>query len=273
METEPVWGYRYDMEDHEWLLTNATPMTFSRAAVEAPPELDPRAWLQTENQSSMGSCAGHARTDVLEICNWIATGGQVVQLSRMFAYLTAQKLDGLLGGDNGSTITGNMKASELMGICLEETFPYPNPVRYSSKIPQAAFDAALPHKSRAHAYCKNYQDVYDFLSAGLGGVQIGVTWNSSWTPRNGLIERVSSGGGGGHSVSFVGYSQRKDTSGRNYLWLHNSWGTSWGLQGYAEVAPAVVDQIGTFRYTEMIGMSDLEHFGEARRIRDWGGLL
>ncbi len=268
------WGWRYELEDRLWLVNAAKPMTYSRAAADPPEEFDPRPWMKVEQQGSIGSCAGCARTNVLELCNYIQTGGDVIHLSKMFSYLTAQKLDGLLGADQGSTITGNRKASEMIGNCLETTAPYPNPVRYTTQIPAVAYEEALKHRSRNHVYCRNYQDCWDFLSAGFGGVQIGVAWNSSWTPRNGIIESVSTGGGGGgHSVCMVGWTKRVDAEGRHYLLVPNTWGPTWGTNGWAEVAPRVFDQIGGSRYTEMIGLSDLEHFGEARKIRDWGAIL
>lgn len=265
------WGWRRDKEDRDFLIDAALPVAFSSSEIEnIPEELDPRDWLQIEYQGAVGSCAGHARTTAHELAIYWATG-QVVQLSRMHAYLTAQKEDGLLGRDQGSSITGNMRAARKVGTCFEATYPYPG--HYTTRIPAEAVKEAENHKLRNHAYCSTYEDVFRFLAARFGGVQIGVGWNG-WTPDGrGVIERVGNGGGGGHSICFVGYSKRLDRDGRKYLWAANSWGVSWGLKGFAEVAPSVVDYIGTMRgRVEMIGQSDLEGFDKPRPT-DWSKVV
>lgn len=266
------YGWRTDKEDSAYLRDDATAVRFSLGEFAAPPIVDPRDWLQVENQGSVGACAGFARTTAMELAVKWATG-QVVQFSTMFSYLTAQKEDGLIGRDQGSSITGNMRAARKYGNCFEATFPFPG--RYTTKIPQAAIDEGTEHQLRAHAYCSNYDDVFRFIAGLLGGVQIGVPWNNSWTPdASGRIERVSlNSRGGGHSVAFVGYTATRDSDGRQYLIVANSWSKSWGAGGFAEVAPSVVDAIGAARgRTEMIGLSDLEGFDEPRPT-DWSKVV
>jgi hypothetical protein len=134
--------------------------------------------------------------------------------------------------------------------------PYPNPVRYNWRLPDEAVKAAEPFKIRSHMVCKSYEDVFRFLSSGQGGVEIGISWGGMRPNSEGVIESFSPGGGG-HAVCFLGYSTRKDSQGRNYLWLANSWSESWGYHGWAEVAPTAVDQMVRHRDTVMIGLSDL----------------
>lgn len=248
-------GYPIELEQRAELEQTATDFRgLVRGLYSAPEEIDPRPWHKIENQSSMGSCQGHALASVCEMAYHIATG-EVTQFSNMFAYLATQKIDGLLGRDSGSTINGGRKCAQQYGMCPLEVFPYPNPVRYSSRIPDAAWDAAKPFRIRSHAFCRNYSDVYEYLASGQGGVEIGISWGLR-PDSNGIVQRFQTGGGG-HAVAFLGYSKRKDSTGRNYLWLANSWSRSWGNNGWAEVAPKVVDDMGRHRYTVMIGMSDL----------------
>ena len=180
------------------------------------------------------------------------------QFSPMFAYLVSQKHDGIIGRDVGSTLAGGLKAAMEDGSCPAEVFPYPNPVRYSPTIPSGAFEAAKQFKIGRHTVCRSYQDVFDFLASGQGGVEIGIRWPEEWMECNGVVERYAVGyGGGGHAVAFLGYSRRVDSQGRKYLWLANSWGREWGVDGYAEVAPAAVDQMAQHQDTAMIGLSDM----------------
>lgn len=247
-------GYLIEKEDREWLRSYATPMRLmADIDFAAPEEIDPRPWHRIENQGSMGSCQGHALSSVCEYAFRIATG-KTTQFSPLFGYYATQKIDGLLGRDVGSTIAGGVKCAMQYGCCPLEVMPYPSPVRYTGQIPQEAWPAAEPFKIRSHAVCNNYADVFNYLASGQGGVEIGISWGSGM--QGAVIERFSPGGGG-HAVCFLGYSRRKDSQGRNYLWKANSWGRDWGNQGWAEVAPMAVDQMGAHQYTVMIGMSDL----------------
>jgi hypothetical protein len=252
-----TFGYRIDLERHDELAGGAVDF---RSLIDghfaAPDEIDPRPWHRIENQGSMGSCQGHALSSVCEFAYHIATG-EVTQFSPLFAYYATQQIDGLLGRDVGSTISGGMRCAKEFGACPLDAMPYPNPVRYTGRIPPAAFDAAAPFRIRSHAVCKNYDDVFQFLAAGLGGVEIGISWGAAMTPDSqGLIESFRPGGGG-HAVAFLGYSPRIDAQQRKYLWLANSWSENWGERGWAEVAPRAVDEMARHPHTVMIGLSDL----------------
>lgn len=266
-------GYRMDLENVAVLEQNATEFQYAVKGFAAPDEIDPRPWHRIENQGSMGSCQGHALSSVCEMAFHIATG-QVTQFSPLFAYYATQKIDGLLGRDHGSTISGGMQCSKQYGACPLDVMPYPNPVRYTGQFTPNAFDAAEPFRIRSHSMCRSYADVFAFLASGQGGVEIGIGWGDLTPNSEGVIESYHSGTGG-HAVCFLGYSKRKDSQGRNYLWMANSWSESWGGNGWAEVAPGAVDQMCRASQTVMIGLSDLTT-PTPRRIKwadinPWGG--
>lgn len=267
--TEPFYGCI--IEDNERykkeMKATETPITFSASDFSAPEEIDPRKWHRIENQGSMGSCQGHALSSVCEMAYYIATK-KVTQFSPIWCYLLSQKIDGLLGSDRGSTIDGGRRCAQQYGLCPLEIFPYPNPVRYSTKIPEAAWDAATPNKIRSHSVMESYDDIFNYLASGQGGVEIGISWGNGTRPNSDGVMESYKAGGGGHAVSFLGYSTRKDSQGRNYLWLANSWGVqNWGKQGWAEVSPHAIEQMFSHRYTVMIGLSDLST--PAPRPVDW----
>lgn len=257
-------GYPIEKEDREFLRDTATDFRVVRGNYEAPDEIDPRPWHKIENQGSMGSCQGHALSSVCEMAYHIAMG-KVVHFSRMFAYIATQKIDGIRG-DRGSTISGGLKCAMQYGLPPEEAMPYPSPVRYSTNIPQSAFDAAQPFKIRSHAWCESYDDVFDFLSSGQGGVEIGISWGGVNPNSEGVVESFRPGRGG-HAVAYLGYSLRKDSRNRNYLWMGNSHGLGWGINGWAEVSPNAVDAMCRHNFTAMVGMSDLST-PEPRHV-DW----
>lgn len=259
-------GYRLDLERRNELLVGATDcravaaMTFS-----APEEIDPRRWHRIEMQGSMGSCQGHALSSVCELAFHVATG-EATQFSPLFAYYATQSIDGLLGRDCGSTIAGGLKCAREFGQCPIDVMPYPDPVEYTGEIPEQAWEAASPFRIRSHAFCHTYDDVFNFLASGQGGVEIGIAWGNGMTPRNGVINTFSPGSGG-HAVALLGYSKRTDSSGRKFIWMANSWSIEWGNQGWAEVAPSAIDAMCRHADTVMIGMSDLA-VPKPRRI-DW----
>lgn len=254
-------GYRPDLEDIDFLEAVSDPLPamfdqFYSGSMDSPEEIDPRPWHQIEDQAEMGSCQGHALTSVCEMSFHIATE-QVTQFSPMFGYLSSQKLDNLLGSDNGSTLSGGRKAAMEFGSCPLEVFPYPRPVRYSAEFAPGCWEAAEPYKIQSSSICRGYDDVFKFLASGQGGVEIGIMWGDGLEPdREGVIERYQPGNGG-HAICFLGYSRRQDDKGRNYLWLANSWSPRWGNRGWAEVSPRACDEMARHQGNVMIGLSDL----------------
>lgn len=251
-------GWRVDLEDRGQLYAGALDASFLQesAAFMAPDEIDHRGWLRVENQGRMGSCSGHAVTTDQEILWYLATGGQTVQLSRMLGYLAGQKCCGLLGSDQGATITGSIRGAREIGCCLEEVFPYPG--QYTSHIPQAALDAAKSHLCAQHAVLRSYDDCFRWLATGTGVIEIGITWDSTLANNtSGVIDRLGGQVYGGHALAVVGYSKRVDDRGRKFLWMVNSHGRGWGREGWAEVAPALFDRWGQTRNSELIGLTDI----------------
>lgn len=249
-----IGGWLSEREDRAKMKALAKPMLAMAAPTDIPEEMGIIEWMQIENQAQQGACAGHARTSCLELGIYHQTGGDIVQLSRQFAYITAQMIDGITG-DNGSTIIGNAQAGEKWGTCLEKYMPYTG--HYTRNIPQEAWDHGKEYLLNTHVVCNNYDDVYRFLTLGLGGVQIGVSWTNSF--ESPIIESYSRGGSvGGHSVSFLDWSSKKDRQGRRYLRLFNSWGKTWGDRGTKLVAPVAVDQMFQDGNTVMLGLSDMK---------------
>jgi len=248
-------GYLIEAERKQQLLATAKPIPAFCLSGEfnEPEEIDCRPWMRIENQGSMGSCQGHAQTTVGEYCYHVAMG-EVIQFSPLFAYIATQRIDGI-SGDRGSTIAGGVENAETNGLCPLEVCPYPDPVRYTRNIPDAAYEAAKPFKIRQHCVFDSYAGCYGYLATGQGAIEIGIGWGGSESSCNGVMESYR-GGRGGHALALVGYSRRKDSQGRKYLWLANSWDIDWGNGGWAEVAPRAIEQMlaagGTF-----IGMSDL----------------
>jgi len=248
-------GWRLDLEDHGYLTAHETGVWRDRVygLFRAPEELN-RRWLRTEHQGPQGSCQGHALSDVGEVCYHVATQGEVIQFSRQYCYIRSQYYDGIKG-DQGSTLTAGAKVAMQDGFPPEELWPYSG--RYETRPPNRTWDdillAAAAFKLRTVERLRSYDDIFAWLAGGIGAVWIGIRW----------------GGGGGHSVSIPGYTRRKDSRGRNYLDMHNSWGPNWGNGGWKEIEPAQVDRWFRDPYTVVLGGSDMYGDGIAPRPVDW----
>lgn len=221
-------------------------------------------WLRIEDQKQQGSCAAQARTSSQEVAVYRGTQGQVIQLSRQYAYIDAQKIDNIRG-DQGSTIEGNAKSAQK-GTPLEEFAPYTG--QYYTQFSAAAIADAPNQKLNLWQRLRSYDDVLRWIVHGIGGVAIGIGWNSSCAPDSrGCIEAYRSGGGG-HSLALLDWNKKiVDTLGRPYIDMFNSWGLSWGYKGRAFVHPKVVDY--WCQNETVIGYSDMTLANVTPRPFDW----
>jgi len=217
--------------------------------------LDPRKVLKTENQRNMGSCRGHSGSTGGEWLRTLATGEIGFQLSRMMMYVETQRIDGI-SGDRGSTIAGGLQLLENVGLCREELWPYPS--AYTQQRPQnwtAILEDAAPHRIGRKQRCRSYADCAAWAGTGQGFIDIGIPWRQEYSAP--VVERYMGGGGGFHAVALFTLSERKDSRGRNYIYMLNSHGLSSGNQGWSEYSPAFIDGCFTHSNTVMIGVSDM----------------
>lgn len=261
-------GYAIEIEDRIGLEQASTPMTFSDGDFQAPDEIDPRGKVRHDKQGAMGSCAGFSLSNCCEYV-WLLQRGATqfdsqTQFSQLYCYLRAQFYDGLLGRDAGSTISGGVKVVKQDGVLPERFLPYrtPYPSNARTLVTDAMLKEASVCKIGSHTWLKSYADIYRYLSAGVGAVHTGTVWNNSFYATNGVLESISLSNGGGHSTAWLGYSKRKDSQGRNYIWRLNSHNDSW-----TELSPSVIDRLCSHSYTAIVGISDMTTPGP--RNIDW----
>lgn len=253
---QPIGGWRIDLEDFDRLnaLPDEAPVLAMRGSYEEV-TLDPRKVLRVENQGSVGACQGHSLSSICEWCYIIESGDTSLQLSRAYGYYQTQVIDGIKG-DRGSTISGGVKLATQFGICREELWQYTGKYDPTPPRPLAELRAdAAKYKIGSERRMTSYDGVRTFLGSGQGGVHLGITWNSSVD--RALVNNFSGAQGGGHSIGLYCLSDRKDSSGRPYAWMMNSWGTKWGTSGWAEWSPAAIDQMLKSRNTVFVGLSDM----------------
>ena len=251
-------GYRLDLERYGEIRDTAQPFLLTDGDFRAPDEIDPRGKVRHDRQGNMGSCQGFALSNCGEYLRLIAERDTAFstdkQFSQLFAYLETQRFDGLLGRDSGSTISGGLKVAKQIGFCPEDLLHYrtPYPRNARSLVTTGMREAASPFRVQSHAWLESYEDIFRYLASGVGAVHTGTIWNNSFYASSGVLERVNTAGGGGHATAWLGYSTRKDSQGRNYIWRLNSHNDDW-----TELSPSVVDQLCRHRWTAIVGVSDL----------------
>jgi len=249
-------GYDPEIENRDEIRATSTEIGFRVGDYDAPEEIDPRPLMRHDKQLNMGSCQGFSLANACEYVWALAQGGFSAerQLSTLFAYLETQRLDGLIGRDVGSTISGGLKAASTIGMLPEVELPYRTPYPNNARtiVTDAMRAKAGQFKIRSHTWLESYDAIFQYLASGVGAVHTGTLWNDSFYARNGVLESISLRGGGGHATAWLGYSKRKDSKGRNYIWRLNSHNDSW-----TEIAPSVIDQLCRHEYTSIVGVSDL----------------
>jgi hypothetical protein len=253
-----IGGYRRDLEDVDALEKSAIILPEFTGYKAATPVAEPWKLIKAENQSSQGSCQGCAVSTVDEKCILDGTG-EVVALSKQFAYIETQRIDGLIGSDRGSTIWGGVQLSKTRGIPPENYWEYTG--RYHTKPPQYSIEecyaAAAKYKVENHVKMTGYDSIRSFLEQGLGGVSIGIQWNNSCEAK--VTGDYQNRGGGGHAISLLFVSPRVASDGRNFIWMCNSWGTNWCNNGWSEWSPRFVDGLFQSRYTVAYGLTDMSN--------------
>ena len=219
------------------------------APAKLPPSCDLRAWCPPiEDQGQLGSCTANAGAALVEYFERKAFGKHI-DASRLFLYKVTRNLSHQTG-DTGAFLRQTMAGLVLFGVPPEEYWPYVI----------ADFDKEPP--AFCYAFAQDYQAISYYrldppgtskeallnqiktnLGAGLPSMFGFTVYNSiSQANATGKIPYPLKGEKivGGHAIVAVGYDDSmkiKNTSPgatetKGALLIRNSWGKSWGENGY-----------------------------------------
>jgi C1A family cysteine protease len=191
----------------------------------------------------------------------------MVEVSPLFIYYQERKMEGTLDRDTGARIRDGLKVLANLGVCPETDDPYPADAATEPQgSPQLLAEIAQEPSSQAVSDAKNLtissyhrittlQGLKQALAQGdacVLGIVVYSGFESPDAQNSGHVPMPQPGEQplGGHAVFCCGYQDDASYEGGGYLIVKNSWGTSFGDQGYiylpyAYVQPKLVSDIWT----------------------------
>lgn len=200
------------------------------ASVDLRPQCPP-----VYDQGQLGACTSHAIAAALEFDQIKQQLPLQFVPSRLMIYYDERAMEGTVNSDAGARIRDGIKSVARQGACPEDLWPY-DISQFAVQPPPTCYQNALQHRALS------YQRVARHLSQMLGclatgfPIIFGITVYSSFedpavmasgdVPMPSLFESVL----GGHAMVLVSY----DTATQRFG-FRNSWGISYGQQGYGTI--------------------------------------
>ena len=194
-----------------------------------------------EDQGQIGSCTANAVVGAMEY-HFMVSQGWSPDLSRLFVYYNSRRLRGTVMQDTGATIPEAMASLLAYGSCKEELWPY-NPMLFAMQPPPNAYDSAREHSAMQYARVDKVNGSIHALAEGIP-VVFGTMIPSRCyeeAAKTGVMPQATDAErrgrpGGGHAMLMVGYDKPR----RMFL-VRNSWGRSWGEDGYCWIPFDLMD--------------------------------
>jgi hypothetical protein len=241
----------YSMEAAQTELTKKGLTVKAAAALVSPPVRD---------QGQIGSCTAFCGAETFEILlyyknqntNWAST--TVLSPAYIYYCERVKILKQKITADNGAYMVNIPQALQTYGDCTEALYQYPSSNKstaYKTAPSAGAVSDALTRKIVTYSLLAQ-GDVAQVKAAITSGKPVMMGFNvydtSSYTLFEGLntskyvYNPLTSSGAlvsgarllGGHAVPIIGYNDTFDYGGATTgaFYVQNSWGTSWGQNGY-----------------------------------------
>lgn len=190
------------------------------------------------DQGQLGSCTANAGSTAYTMY----LGLKSVIFSRLFLYYNERSLEKDVPEDAGAQPIDICKAVNKYGICEERIWPY-DISKFAVKPSQAATDNAKKYPKPTYVRLLTLNEVKQHIALMQKPVMVGIdvfeSFESDAADKTGIIpvpdtnkEKLL----GGHEILIVGFDDNMTANGhKGYLIIRNSWGTSWGDNGYGYI--------------------------------------
>ena len=187
------------------------------------------------DQGELGSCTANAIASGLREY-WENLSGKLTFLSRLWLYWEERNIEGTVNEDSGAYIRDGMKVLQKMGCAPEIDWPY-NVMKFTQTPPVKATTNALQFKITEYHRVTNLTLLKTALAEGYPaviGINVYESFESDQVAKTGIVPLPKRGEQllGGHAVLAVGYKDDAKIKGQGVVICRNSWGESWGDEGY-----------------------------------------
>lgn len=184
------------------------------------------------DQLNLGSCTANAIAAAYEFDEMKQYEQHIFTPSRLFIYYNERSMEGTINEDSGAQIRDGIKSISVTGVCPEQMWPY-DVSKFKEKPPEDCYQEAGWHQAVRYKKVKqNLKQMRQCLVEGLPfvfGFTVFESFESKEVAETGIMPLPKKGETilGGHAVMAVGFNNEKKS-----CLIRNSWGTSFGLNGY-----------------------------------------
>jgi C1A family cysteine protease len=224
------YGWVPDLPDHrDFLYSGIRP---ALAALPSSVDLRPTC-PPVGNQGKLGSCSANALVGALEFLEQ-KDKIPMVDLSRLFIYYNERVVENSVNCDSGARIRNGIKTLAKQGVCEEQKWAYVIS-RFRLKPTSECYKEAIHHQITSYHRIITIDEMRTCLAEGFPfvfGISVYESFESKQVAKSGVVPMPQPGEQhkGGHAVMAVGYSDSE----KMFL-ARNSWGSSWGMEGYFKV--------------------------------------
>lgn len=181
------------------------------------------------DQGRTGACTAFATTALVDYLYNLHDHPHK-ESSPLFTYYNTRKIEGTVQVDSGATLRNTIKSIVKEGASTEEVWPY-----IESKFRDRPLEDAytVAETRQALEYGRVNQSQYDIcycLHEGypiVFGFSVYESMYEEWPTKTLPLPNAGESLLGGHAVMLVGYNLEEQT-----FLVRNSWGNSWGDDGY-----------------------------------------